>query len=814
MKLAGTYDKKRKREQVQRHAKETLGTDEADTLSKYTKASTHVHCDKCKLRIGKRSVYVHLTSDKGEHRLEPKVVAGYACVKDGTKIKNKHKNHDLYCSFERLITKIAPDNDKYDENGDRVDAAAPVQAPVEAPVEAPVQAPASSSCGPIDFTQLVEAMGKQTEALVGAIRQLACGRGGGGGGGGGGVAGPLVLPAVEIAPEAAAWTKYTVDEDRRRNAWPRELSTKDFDCKPVDIPEYRMYLTSTKHVKPSSITLYVQGVTYWRRLVVIPAGLTELEVFPSLWLHKNIRTLFSLPILEPSHATSHKIAMSLSHYMGDLLLRCDAEDTPYHEKLAKTIRLTFHMFVKPLLAKSKDYKKQRAIEKRQRESELRSRLQHYLPAIKVGIKNTFIDMFNIITKFNSDGHDKPDTALSFAVTVWKCGVAFLNSLAGRPGGWEKLSEAAYHDMAEALLNYMIAKDHKTVKTYGPLALHCPDGNKEAYKLADSLPSNGSGLFLEPPNWTKKDGPEKVYCTKALHFWLAGYITDDIVAAEVKECHRFEGGFGQVSCTVLRKWQTTGSISHDKATAATLKENCDINGQSVQVALSTYVVSELQEMADKSQKRFELLFGKPVPFPSAEECMAEKHASTKRYNALFSKFKSNVGNKGGVKNSNFFVASDNESDQSEDESEGDAEEEGDDNDAAELAIGFGGPAVDRETGKIITHRLKGKQTVKPVCAEPLLEIPVAPIPVQQAGASTTPLGNWDATPPRTPSLSEPSGCEVDTDEEFQTPLGTDIFQDGGKQPLLPFVSRPTWGHHLGTRIVSLHVPRRQPLLVRT
>lgn len=242
------------------------------------------------------------------------------------------------------------------------------------------------------FTPLTDAMGKNTEALVSAIRQIAFA--GGGCGGGGGVAPALDLPVVGIAAEAEAWIEYAVDRDRRRNAWPGELSTKNFDLLPFDIPEYRMYLKSTKHVKPSSITLYIQGVTYWRRLLVVPEGITELEVIPSLWIHKNIRTLFSLPILAPEHPTSHKIAMSLSHYIGDLLLRCDAGDTPYHDKLAKTLRLTFQHFIKSLLAKSKAFKKQRAIEKRQRESELRSRLQHYLPAIKVGIKNTFIDMHN------------------------------------------------------------------------------------------------------------------------------------------------------------------------------------------------------------------------------------------------------------------------------------------------------------------------------------------------------------------------------------------------------------------------------------
>ena len=160
-KVGDNQDKRHKLEQERRHATETLGTEEGDTLSKYTvKANTHVYCDKCKLRILKRSVFKHVTLQKGKHRLDKKVAAGWASVKDGSKIKHKHNNRDLHCSFERLTTKIAPDDDDYDENGVPVNAVAPVQAQVQAPagaqvqapaVEAQVQAPVASSCGHIDF---------------------------------------------------------------------------------------------------------------------------------------------------------------------------------------------------------------------------------------------------------------------------------------------------------------------------------------------------------------------------------------------------------------------------------------------------------------------------------------------------------------------------------------------------------------------------------------------------------------------------------------------------------------------------------------
>ena len=223
------------------------------------------------------------------------------------------------------------------------------------------------------------------------------------------------------------------------------------------------------------------------------------------------------------------------------------------------IRLCFTKLLKPLLAKAKDFKKYRAALKRQREAELRSKLSTHLPAIKHCLKLAMIDLHNVVAEFikKCDGDlQPPGPALRFALDVWICALAFLNSLGGRPGGWEKLPMSAFTEMMASGCNYMIAKDHKTVMVHGPLPLNCPPGNQKAFGIVHSLPLSGSGKFLEPPGWTAEHGPEKVYCTKALQFFLTGYMTDAIIKEFAKEAKLLERGFKDVSCTSLRRWQTS------------------------------------------------------------------------------------------------------------------------------------------------------------------------------------------------------------------------------------------------------------------
>ena len=133
-----------------------------------------------------------------------------------------------------------------------------------------------------------------------------------------------------------------------------------FDGFDVDLTDFQDFLVATKHVKPGSIKLYIQGVRYFRRLIEVPETLSEIEIIPAMWQCKAFRQLLALPILNPELPTTMKIAMSMSHYMNDMLLRCDELEARYCGRLAKMIRLCFAKLLKPFLAKAEGFKKHRA----------------------------------------------------------------------------------------------------------------------------------------------------------------------------------------------------------------------------------------------------------------------------------------------------------------------------------------------------------------------------------------------------------------------------------------------------------------------
>lgn len=116
------------------------------------------------------------------------------------------------------------------------------------------------------------------------------------------------------------------------------------------------------------------------------------------------------------------------------------------------------------------------------------------------------------------------------------------------------------------------------------------------------------------------------------------------------------------------------------------------GQSVKVALSTYVVSELQELSNKSAKRFRSIFGEPVATPDKAECKRNLKSSIERYNKFFASFNPRHGTKGGTHNSDGFEAPESESDSEDDEK--DSADEG----VPEFAV-HGGELDDDELGTL-------------------------------------------------------------------------------------------------------------------
>ena len=142
--------------------------------------------------------------------------------------------------------------------------------------------------------------------------------------------------------------------------------------------------------------------------------------------------------------------------------------------------------------------------------------------IKLGMLQTFYDVHNIAAAAHSQQFSAG--ALRNAKNIWLTGMIFLNMAGGRPREFQKMLQQELDDAVAKGRDFVIAKDHKTVWKYGPIAKHFPAGNFRACELLKQIPSLGSGLLLEPPSWPDV---QEVCATKLLKKCCAAYMPEAV-----------------------------------------------------------------------------------------------------------------------------------------------------------------------------------------------------------------------------------------------------------------------------------------------
>ncbi len=263
-----------------------------------------------------------------------------------------------------------------------------------------------------------------------------------------------------------------------------------------------------------------------------------------------------------------------------------------------------------------------------------------------------------------EGKDNISPDSRGAATTALIGCIFLNSFAGRSKEWAQMKEAHFwHQLSRQDLGevfYLEATEHNTVRTYGSLAKHVPDGNVAAIKVPSlcsrcvpsfsvvlvcccpcvlflggasaqaylGLPNpHGCELLLKPAFGST----QKVAVSHYLDRFVQAYLPKDCSPTRSVECLVFffpsppnsfkRGVFEErVAPTVnlARKWFHTAMASKTRAEASMKAVFERLDAHSAAVQDKVYVLKTKAEDALLSKAIIEVMFHPhgPVPWPAS------------------------------------------------------------------------------------------------------------------------------------------------------------------------------------------------------
>ena len=256
--------------------------------------------------------------------------------------------------------------------------------------------------------------------------------------------------------------------------------------------------------------------------------MSEATVLANVWSQNVLREPMALPILDPRLSTTNKIANALDMYFEHLTLKLDERVSNQENKqTTKHLRLLKKNFGAAAV------EARAGVRENGRPHASSGRWRSYGSTSEASNRPSGCA--------GRDGRpllSTPHTEENVTTRTCQCEICCKHLCAAaivlftdhaRPGEWEHMTTADVTEMAEKGRDHLIAKDHETVKQFGPLAKHCPPVTQKALQLACDFPSRGSGLLAEPPRWVPRPPTEDlmtVCSSKLLRKCCAVYMPQE------------------------------------------------------------------------------------------------------------------------------------------------------------------------------------------------------------------------------------------------------------------------------------------------
>jgi len=157
---------------------------------------------------------------------------------------------------------------------------------------------------------------------------------------------------------------------------------------------------------------------------------------------------------------------------------------------------------------------------------------------------------------------------------------------------------------------LICGKHKAAKYYGSIAKWVPPGLRQSFLVYGSMPGKRSDKFFEPANYVEGG-------TDHFHF-----------AAALKACGKhYTPNHVHPRINLIRKLCHSALVQHSREHEL-MKVIGKADGHSVNMAFKTYALAGPKQDANTAELIYRLVFGEPIPWPSAAEIEARQSETMK------------------------------------------------------------------------------------------------------------------------------------------------------------------------------------------
>ena len=228
------------------------------------------------------------------------------------------------------------------------------------------------------------------------------------------------------------------------------------------------------------------------------------------------------------------------------------------------------------------------------------RLEKMAPpdVLKAGIGQSMLDLAALSWRY--EGEDDMPKYLRHAALVAMVGIVFGNSAAGRPGEWTRITRSAVQEIIDTEGDCLVAKEHKTAETHGPVGKYVPPGSLQAMKTYMAITDASNKAFFQAA-YVPQGNVTMATCVSR---WCAAYTPDH----------------GSTTPTLLRKMYTTTAADETGQQAKEIVAR--YNGHRVDMAKSTYTLQRTSLDAKRGRAATEVLLKGPVAWPLSEDLTEE------------------------------------------------------------------------------------------------------------------------------------------------------------------------------------------------
>jgi hypothetical protein len=299
--------------------------------------------------------------------------------------------------------------------------------------------------------------------------------------------------------------------------------------------------------------------------------------------------------MDHGYSWARKIVDALSLMIDHCAITCGQRGR-YHE--ARELDQLTREFIK-ITKKNISKEKKKGASMRKQHDAVRLEQMPPVDVIKAAVKLAMMDLHAIRHEANTlrkKAGVLPD-ALLRAANVIIAGCLYLNGYAGRSKEWQTMPVREVLPVINGDRDYIIASNHKTVRTYGVLGKYICPGNKKALEAFVQIrPFAEDDLLLRPT--PIGDNPHCCIATLLRRFggvYLHGYTAP--------------------ATNLIRKWFHSIVASGDNEALRLLSR---FDGHSEAVAKAVYAISSPERDSDNARKVCEAILGGTVEWPSAKE----------------------------------------------------------------------------------------------------------------------------------------------------------------------------------------------------